>query len=159
MGVDTLLAWSIGTSAKGNDGVAQAIKQTDNSIGYVEYVTAKKAQLSYALVQNSAGKFVKPEPASFQSAAATADWANTNDFYLMLTNAPGEAAYPIAATVFVFMRKEATLLQRPEATLNFFQWALEHGAKDASALGYVPLPEALVKQVRDYWAKAFKIGA
>ena len=159
MGVDTLLPWSLGAGAKGNDGVAQAVKQTDNSIGYVEYVQATKARLSYALVQNSTGKFVRPEPASFQAAAATADWVNTKDFYQMLTNAPGETAYPIAATVFVFMRKEASLVQRPRAALDLFQWALDHGAKDAAGLGYVPLPEALVKQVKDYWARTFQTGA
>ncbi|WP_050898994.1 substrate-binding domain-containing protein [Allomesorhizobium alhagi] len=158
MGVDTLLPWTIGTNAKGNEGVALAVKQTENAIGYVEYAQAVKARLSYALIQNSAGKFVKPEPVSFQAAAATADWADTKDFYTMLTNSPGEAAYPIAATVFVFMRKEANWMRRPEATLNFFQWALESGAKDAAALGYVPLPTALIHQVKDYWTETFEGG-
>ena len=159
MGADTLLPWNTGTGAKGNSGVAAAIQQTKNSIGYVEYVQATQANLSYGLVQNSAGKFVKPEPATFQWAAKTADWANTNDFHLMLTNAPGENSYPIAATVFVLMRKEAGVLQRPQAALRFFQWALEHGAKDAAELGYVPLPEALVGQVKAYWDKTFRAGA
>ena len=156
MGVDTLLLWSLGTSAKGNEGVALAVMQTENSIGYVEYAQAVKAQLSYALIQNSAGKFVKPEPASFQAAAGAADWANTKDFHMMLANAPGEAAYPIAATVFVFMRKEANWMRQPEATLNFFQWALERGAKDAAALGYVPLPPTLIQQVKDYWRETLE---
>lgn len=155
MGVDTSLLWSIGTSAKGNAGVAQAIRQTDNSIGYVEYAAATKAQLSYALVQNSAGKFVKPGPESFQAAAATVDWANTKDFYHMLTNAPGEAAYPIAATVFVFMRKDPSWMRRQEATLDFFRWALDHGDDDVAALGYVPLPADLAQHLQDYWTKTF----
>lgn len=156
MGVDTLLLWAIGTNAKGNEGVALAVKQTENSIGYVEYAQAAKAQLSYALIQNSAGNFVKPEPASFHAAAATTDWDSTKDFYRMLTDAPGEDAYPIAATVFVFMRKEAGWMRRPEATLNFFRWALERGAKEAAALGYVPLPNALTQQVKEYWTKTFE---
>jgi phosphate transport system substrate-binding protein len=156
MGVDTLLLWSLGTSAKGNEGVSLAVKQTENSIGYVEYAQAAKAQLSYALIQNRAGKFVKPEPASFQAAAATADWTNTKDSYMKISNAPGEAAYPIAATVFVFMRKEANWARPPEPTVKFFQWALEHGAKDAAVLGYVPLPAGLVHQVKDYWTRTFE---
>src|SRR5262249_28001023 len=153
MGADTLLPWKVGAGAEGNSGLAAAIKQTKNSIGYVEYVQATQAGLSYALVQNSAGKFVKPEPATFQWAAKRADWANTSDFYLMLTNAPGEEAYPIAATVFVLMRKESSLLQRPQATLRFFQWALEKGGQNAADLGYVPLPPALVEQIKGYWTK------
>jgi phosphate transport system substrate-binding protein len=159
MGADTLLRWPTGIGAKGNSGVALAIKQTKNSIGYVEFAQAMQAQLSYGLVQNRAGKFVKPEPASFQSAAATADWTSASDFHLLLTDAPGDDAYPIAATVFVLMRKQSAWLQQPEAVLNFFKWSLERGAKDAAGLGYVPLPDVLVKQVEDYWAKTFKTGA
>jgi phosphate transport system substrate-binding protein len=158
MGVDTLLPWKAGTSAKGNDGVAAMIKQTANSIGYVEYVQAMRAGLAFALIRNRAGKFVKPEPASFQAAAATAGWPGAKDFHLMLTDAPGEASYPIAATVFVLMRKEASWLQDPRAALNFFRWSLDQGASKAAELGYVPLPAALVGQVKDYWAKTFKAG-
>ena len=159
MGADTLLPWTVGAGAEGNSGMAAAIKATKNAIGYVEYVQATQAGLSVALVQNRAGKFVKPEPASFQAAAASADWAATGDFHLLLTDAPGDDAYPIAATVFVLMSREPSLLQRPQATLRFFQWALEKGADEAAELGYVPLPAPLVEQVKDYWAKTFRTGA
>ena len=154
-----MLRWPTGIGAKGNSGVALAIKQTKNSIGYVEFAQAMQAQLSYGLVQNRAGTFVKPELASFQSAAATADWTSASDFHLLPTDAPGNGAYPIAATVFVLMRKQSAWLQQPEGVLDFFKWSLERGAKDAAGLGYVPLPEVLVRQVEDYWAKTFKTGA
>lgn len=156
MGADTLLPWTTGTGAEGNSGMAAAIKATANTIGYVEYVQATQAGLSVALVQNRAGRFVKPEPASFQAAAASADWAGAADFHLLLTDAPGEDAYPIAATVFVLMSREPSLLQRPRATLRFFQWALENGADEAAGLGYVPLPAPLVEQVKAYWARTFR---
>ena len=158
VGADTLLSWPTGTGAKGNEGVAVAVGATENSIGYVEYTYAMQASLSYAQVQNSAGKFIEPSPQSFQSAAASADWGATKDFYLLLTDAPGDDAYPIAATVFVLMHKEPNAPQRSRAALGFFEWALESGADDAAELGYVPLPATLVKQIEDYWAANFKTG-
>ena len=73
-------------------------------------------------------------------------------FHMMLTDAPGEAAYPIMATVFVLMHKSAAP-GRARDVLGFFSWALERGAQDASALGYIPLPQSLVRQIRGYWVK------
>ena len=90
-------------------------------------------------MQNRAGKFVKPDAASFQAAAANADWGKTSDFYLLLTDAPGDDAYPMVATVFALMHKTAPP-RRTRAAVNFFHWSLEKGAKDAADLGYVPLP-------------------
>lgn len=160
MGVNTLLTWPAGTTgAKGNGGLAETVKATKNSIGYVEYVQATKAGLAVGLVQNRGGKFVSPTPASFQAAAATADWGGSRDFNLMLTDAAGEAAYPITATVFVLMRKESGWLSRPDAALGFFRWSLEEGGDEAASLGYVPLPATLVQQVKDYWSKTFKAGS
>ena len=90
VGSDLLVSWPTGTGAKGNDGVSQAVRQVKNSIGYVEYAHAVQTKLSYALVQNRAGKFVKPDAASFQAAAASADWEKASDFHLLLTDAPGD---------------------------------------------------------------------
>jgi phosphate transport system substrate-binding protein len=158
MGVDTLLSWPSGAGAKGNEGVAFAVARTKNSIGYVEYAQAMKAKLSFALIRNRAGKFVRPDAQSFASAATGANWSGAGDFNLMLTDAPGENAYPIAATVFVLMHKQQKAPQRTQAAINFFKWALEKGGKDAADLGYVPLPEPLVRQVKEYWQKSFGAG-
>ena len=157
VGSDLLVSWPTGTGARGNEGVAQAVKRVKNSIGYVEYAQALQTQLSFALLQNQAGKFIKPDVASFQAAAASADWETTSDFYLLLTNVPASDAYPIVATVFVLMPKAAAP-QRTRAAFDFFQWSLERGAKDAAQLGYVALPDRLVTQVKSYWAKHFKAG-
>ena len=158
VGSDLLVSWPTGVGAKGNDGVSQAVRQTKNAIGYVEFAHALQTKLSYALIQNQAGKFVTPDAASFQAAAANAEWGKTSDFYLLLTDAPGESAYPIVATVFVLMHKSMPP-RRARAAVNFFNWSLEKGAKDAADLGYVPLPPPLVKQVKDYWAKNLKAGS
>jgi phosphate transport system substrate-binding protein len=159
MGTNTLLPWRIGTAGRGNEGVAKAVRVTKNSIGYVEYVQATQLKLSTARIQNRAGQFVAPEAKTFQTAAASAEWGKTTDFNLMLTNAPGDEAYPITATVFVLMHKQPTSPRRSRAALTFFRWTLEKGGKEAAALGYVPLPPALVGQVVDYWSKSFKAGS
>jgi len=75
-----------------------------------------------------------------------------------LTNAPGEQSYPITATVFVLMNKSLPQ-RRARAALNFFRWSLDKGAADATQLGYVPLPESLVKQVKAYWSQNFKAAS
>jgi phosphate transport system substrate-binding protein len=157
VGSDLLVRWPTGTGAKANDGVSRAVRQTRNSIGYVEYAHALQTGLSYAAIENRAGKFVRPERQSFETAAASAEWSKASDFDLLMVDAPGENAYPIVATVFVLMRK-ATAPRRARAALNFFEWSLDKGALDAAGLGYVPLPPALVTQVKDYWAKSLKQG-
>jgi phosphate transport system substrate-binding protein len=157
VGFDLLVSWPTGAGAKGNDGVSQAVRNTKNSIGYVEYAHAIQTRLSYALIRNQAGTLVKPDASSFQAAAATAAWEKASDFNLLLTDTPGQNAYPIVATVFILMHKTNSP-RRARAALSFFTWSLEKGAKDATGLGYVPLPPALVAQVKDYWAKNLKPG-
>ena len=111
--------------------------------------------MAYGLVQNKAGKFVKPDATGFQAAAASAEWGKAQDFYLIMTEAPGDDAYPIAATVFVIMYKQPKDAARTNTAIDFFKWALENGQTQANALNYVPLPESLVKQIEQYWKAQF----
>jgi phosphate transport system substrate-binding protein len=155
VGEGTAVAWPTGAGGKGNEGVAALVLQTRNSIGYVEYAYVLQSKLAYGLVQNKAGKFVKPDAASFQAAAASADWAKARDFYLVMTDSPGADAYPIAATAFVLIPKTAKSPARTKAALDFFRWVLENGQKSAFDLEYVPLPPDLVTQIEAYWKSAF----
>jgi phosphate transport system substrate-binding protein len=98
---------------------------------------------------------MKPDATSFQAAAVNADWANAKDFYLIMTDAPGDDAYPVAATVFIIMYKQAKDAARTSTAIDFFKWALESGQKQAGDLDYVPLPDPLVKQVDAYWKSQF----
>jgi len=116
-----------------------------------------KLGLSFALVQNRAGNFVRPDMRGLQAAASSANWGGAKDFHLLLTDAPGADAYPITATTFALMRKQGTA-RRNRAALGFFAWALEKGAADAAGLGYVPLPAPLVEQVKTYWQGTFNAG-
>lgn len=158
VGSDLLVRWPVGSGARGNNGVAQTVTLTKNSIGYVEFASAVINKLSWPVMQNRAGKFVTPEAASFQAAAASAEWAKAGDFNLLLTDAPGENAYPIVATVFALIPTQLTP-SRVRSTLNFFQWSLDNGQGHARELGYVPLPPELVTQVKSYWQTNYKFGS
>lgn len=155
VGEGTTVEWPLGAGGKGNEGVAAFVALAKNSISYVEYAYAVANKLSYGLVQNRAGRFVQPSAESFQIAAATANWGEAKDFYLIMTDAPGEEAYPITATAFVLMYKQPKNAERWKVARDFFKWSLENGQTQAAALNYVPLPPALVKQVEDYWASDF----
>jgi phosphate transport system substrate-binding protein len=106
--------------------------------------------MAYTLLQNSVGAFVAPSAQSFQAAAASADWKNAADFFLVMTNAPGADAYPITATTFILMHRQPEDKARSDAALNFFRWALEKGQPQAQKLDYVPLPAELVSQIESY---------
>ncbi len=152
VGANTSVQWPVGVGGKGNEGVAAFVNQIPNSIGYVEYAYVIQTHMKYGLVRNSAGRFIGPTVAGFQAAAATADWAHAKDFFLVMTNAPSVAGYPITATTFVLMYKHPKNAARSAAALKFFRWSFEHGQADAAALDYVSLPPVLVKQVERYWA-------
>ena len=151
--------WPDGVGGKGNEGVASYVQQIDGSIGYVELAYALQNDMSYAQLQNAAGNFVSPSAETFQAAGAGADWAGAQDFNLVITDAGGEQAWPIAATVFALMYKAPQDAQRSAAAREFFTWALENGQQQASALDYVPLPPPLVEQVEQYWAAEFEAPA
>jgi phosphate transport system substrate-binding protein len=151
-GEGTTVSWNGGIGGKGNEGVAAYVKQIPYSIGYVEYAYVKQNKLAYTLMQNAAGKFVAPNATSFAAAAATADWAGAKDFNLIMTNAPGAASYPIAATTFVLMYKQPRNAAASQQARKFFNWALAKGQPQANSLDYVPLPAPLVQRISRYMA-------
>jgi phosphate transport system substrate-binding protein len=155
VGEGTAVEWPVGVGGQGNEGVAAAVTKSANSIGYVEYAYVLQNKMTYALVQNKAGKFVQPDANSFQAAAATADWANARDFHLVMTDAPGDQAHPVAASVFVLMHKNPRDPARAKQAFDFFRWVLEKGQAQADSLDYVPLPPTLVRQIEAYWKKEF----
>ena len=156
VGEGTSVKWPAGVGGKGNEGVAAYTKQIPGAIGYVELSYALVNKLVYGAVKNKSGKFITPSIASFQAAAASADWANSKDFHLVMTDAPGADAYPIAATNFIIMYKKPKDVSRARQAREFFKWVYANGDAAATSLGYVPLPPALVKQIEAYWAANFK---
>lgn len=151
VGEGVAVRWPAGLGGKGNEGVAAYTKRIPGAIGYVELSYATVNNMTYVSLQNAAGKFVQPNLESFRAAAASADWASSKDFYLIITNAPGDASWPIAATNFMLMRKVPAAADRSKLTLEFFNWVYSNGDAAAEKLGYVALPDSLVTQVQAYW--------
>lgn len=156
VGEGTSVKWPTGVGGKGNEGVAAYVKQIKGGIGYVELSYALQNKMAYARVKNASGNFVLPSDETFQAAAASADWAKSKDFFLVMTNAPGANSWPIAATNFILMQRKPKDAERSKEALAFFRWAYANGDAQAKALDYVPLPDALVQQVQAYWAKELK---
>ncbi|MDR3385783.1 MAG: phosphate ABC transporter substrate-binding protein PstS [Rudaea sp.] len=156
VGEGTTVAWPTGVGGKGNEGVAAYVRQIKDSIGYVEYAYALQNKLTYAQMQNHAGKWISPDKAAFQAAAATADWASAKDFNLVMTDAPGDKAWPITATTWAIMYKQTKNAEHSKTAFEFFRWSFEHGQQDAESLDYVSLPDSLVKQIEAYWKSDFK---
>ncbi|NWB47973.1 phosphate ABC transporter substrate-binding protein PstS [Pseudomonas gingeri] len=155
IGFGTTVPWPVGVGGKGNEGVSAYVKQIKNSIGYVEYAYALQNKMTHAQLKNAAGKFIQPNAKAFAAAADTADWANAKDFNLIMTNAPGDGAWPITATTWIIMYKQPKNAEQSQAAFNFFKWSLEKGQQQASALDYVALPDSLVQRIEGYWKSDF----
>ena len=156
VGNNTSVSWPTGVGGKGNEGVASYVQRLKGSIGYVEYAYALQNKMAYALLQNKAGKFVKPNSETFQAAAAGADWAGTPGFNLMLTDQTGENSWPITGATFILVYKKQEKPEVGKEVLKFFDWAYRHGGKLAEQLDYVPMPTSVVKLVEETWKKEIK---
>jgi phosphate transport system substrate-binding protein len=153
VGANTSVQWPTGIGAKGNEGVSNNVSQTKGSIGYVEYAYAKQNGMTTVSMINQDGKSVVPDAASFQAAAGYADWEKSDGFYVILTNQPGGATWPIAGATFILIYKQPQDPAAAAAALDFFSWAYAKGDEMAEALDYVPMPKKVVDQIKKMWAK------
>jgi phosphate transport system substrate-binding protein len=144
VGVNTSVNWPVGVGGKGNEGVAGLVKQTPGSIGYVELIYALQNQISYGMVQNLAGNFVAASTESVTAAAAGAAQEMPADFRVSITNAPGEAAYPISSFTWLLLYEDSEDKAKARIMVDFIKWALTDGQKFARELGYAPLPQVVV---------------
>jgi phosphate transport system substrate-binding protein len=158
IGANTSVEWPAGIGAKGNEGVANMTAQTGGAIGYVEYAYAKQNKMTYLQMRNHDGKAVAPEAKSFQAAAANADWAKAEGYYLILTDQPGAQTWPITGASFILMHRESKDPAEAAEALKFFHWAYAKGAPMASELDYVPLPEGVSKLAEQTWRTSILAG-
>jgi len=151
VGASDSVNWPTGIGGKGNDGVAAFVKQTIGSIGYVEYIYARKDAVAYTLVQNKAGQFPQPDPVAFAAAAAGAPWGKAPGNYVLLINQPGAKSWPISGATFILMYKQQENAAKAAEVLKFFDWAYKTGDATASKLDYVPLPLRVKNMMRKQW--------
>ena len=151
VGEGTAVNWLVGAGGKGNEGVAAFVSRLPNSIGYAEYAYVKQNKMNYALLENAAGAYVKPEETSFKAAAAAADWSKS--FYQVLTNEPGKNAWPITGATYALMHVQQDKPESASAVLKFFNWSFNNGEKIATDLDYVPMPKSVVAEIEKVWAQ------
>ena len=156
VGAATSVEWPTGIGAKGNEGVSNNVTQAKGSIGYVEYAYALENKMASVKMINKDGKAVAPNSAAFQAAAANADWAHSDQYYVILTDQPGAETWPIAGATFILMYKQPVDPAASAEALKFFDWAYKNGAKAAEALDYVPLPASVIAQIEKTWATEIK---
>lgn len=174
IGVGKSVSWPVGLGAPGNEGVANTIQSTPNSIGYVELAYVVTTEMDYAFLQNQAGNFVEPSLESTGAAVAAATNNNTQTSNnsttgasnttstilpagdaswekVSLLDAPGADSYPIASFSYLLLYKELSdnpridSMEKARALVDFVDWAITDGQQFAGELAYVPLPDSVVQ--------------
>jgi phosphate transport system substrate-binding protein len=146
VGKGTSVNWPVGLGGKGNEGVTGSIKNTPNSIGYVELIYAEANKIPFGSVKNSSGVFVKATLAAVSAAAAGAAKDMPEDFRVSITNAPGKAAYPISSFTWLLIPQKFSDASKRDALKGFLKWALGDGQNYAESLSYAKLPKEVVTQ-------------
>ncbi len=140
------LSWPVGIGAKGNEGVAGQVKQTEGAIGYTELAYAKQNHLATAAIANQSGEYVEPSIESATAAAAgiSAKLPPTTDYRVSIVNAPGAGAYPITSFTWLLIPKTIPSAKKRKQLSDFLRWYLTQGETSAASLDYAPLPQPLV---------------
>ncbi len=123
------------------------VKQTPNTIGYVEIAYAKSQNLPTALIKNKAGNFVEANIENVSAAAAGAVKDMPDDMRVKITDAEGDNAYPISSYTYILVYKDQKDATKGKALVDFLWWATHDGSKFTKELHYAPLPEEVVKKV------------
>ena len=149
VGANTSVNWPVGLGGKGNEGVAGMVKQTPNSIGYVELIYAVQNKMAYGSVKNASGNFVKADFNTVTEAAAAAAKTMPDDFRVSITNAAGKNAYPISTFTWLLIPSHIPDAAKAKTIKAFLQWMLADGQKYAAGLSYASLPkEVIAKEVK-----------
>jgi phosphate transport system substrate-binding protein len=151
VGAATSVEWPNGIGGKGNEGVANMVKQTGGSLGYVEFAYAKQNNIAWIHMINKDGVAASPSIEAVQAASAKTDWAHSDHFYVILTDQSGHDAWPISGATFILVYKHPQDPARLKEVLKFFSWDYENGGQMAKDLTYVPLPATTVEAIKKSW--------
>jgi len=144
VGSNTSVRWPVGLGGKGNEGVSGLVKQTPNSMGYVELIYAVQNHLPYGEVQNSSRRFIKASLATVTAAATGASAEMQHDVRISITNSPAQDAYPICSFTYLLIPTRIADAGKRKAIVDFLHWMLSDGQNMVEALDYGRLPKAVV---------------
>jgi phosphate transport system substrate-binding protein len=142
VGKNTSVNWPVGLSQPKNEGVSGQVKQTANSIGYVELIFAIQTKMTYGKVKNKSGAFIKADLASVTAAAA--GLTMPDDFRVSITDSPGKAAYPISSFTWLLVPEEIKDKQKMKVIKDFLTWMVGPGQKMTEALSFAQLPAPVI---------------
>ena len=145
-GKGTSVNWPVGLGGKGNEGVTGLVKQTPNSIGYVELIYAVQNNIPYGSVKNASGEFVKASLAGVTAAAAGSAKEMPEDFRVSITDAPGKTAYPISSFTWLLIPEKISDSAKRDAIKGFLKWMITDGQNEVEALSYAKLPKEVVEK-------------
>jgi phosphate transport system substrate-binding protein len=153
VGKGASINWPVGLGGKGSEGVTGQIKNTPNSIGYVELIYALSNNIPYGSVKNSSGSFVKADLASVSAAAAGAAKTIPDDFRVSITDAPGKNAYPVSSFTWLLIPEKFSDAAKRDAIKGFVKWMLTDGQNYTEQLSYAKLPKEVVAKEEKALAK------
>jgi phosphate transport system substrate-binding protein len=148
VGAGAAVKWPTGIGQKGNEGVAGMVRQSPNSFGYVELIYAQQNKMSFGLVKNSSGKFMKASTDGVTAAAASTAKTMPADYRVSITNAAGPDSYPISSFTWILIPTQSKDAAKTKALVGFMYWMLDHGQSEAASLSYAPLPKQVQDMVR-----------
>jgi phosphate transport system substrate-binding protein len=139
-------SWPVGIGGKGNEGVTGQVKNTPNTIGYVELAYAVQNNLPVARIKNASGSFIEPSIDAVIAAAAASAQNTPDDLRVSITNAAGADAYPISSYTYILVYKNQKDAAKGKALVDFLWWGIHDGENFAKELRYAPLPADIVKR-------------
>jgi phosphate transport system substrate-binding protein len=148
IGKNTSVRWPVGIGQKGNEGIAGMVRNSPYTFGYVELIYAVQNKMSYGLVRNAAGKWVKASTDGVTAAAAAAAKAMPGDYRVSITNAGGAESYPISSFTWLLIPVQSADASKGKVLADFLRWMLDHGEAEASSMTYAPLPKPISDRVR-----------
>ena len=144
VGDGSLVKWPVGLEARGNQGVADLVKRTPNSIGYVELAYAVANRMTFGSVRNKAGQLLAPSLSTTMKALDAALPSIPDDYLTLMTNPEATDAYPIVGLTYLMVYNEQSDAVKGPALAQFLWWAIHDGQRFAPPLLYAPLPKNLV---------------
>jgi phosphate transport system substrate-binding protein len=145
VGVGKVVNWPAGLGAKGNEGVTGQVKTTPYTIGYIERAYASQNKLPMAELKNKAGKFAAPSIEAMSAAAAAVEMPE--ELVVSLTNANGDAAYPITSYSYLLVYEDAKDELKGKALAKYVWWGLHEGQKFSRDLDYAPIPAKILTKI------------
>jgi len=149
VGNSTSVKWPAGIGQKGNEGVAGMVREAPYAFGYVELVYALQNQMTFGLVRNGAGQWIKASPAAVTAAAEAQADTIPADFRVSLANAGGTASYPICSFTWLLVPQQSADPAKGRQLHDFLLWMLSEGEREAAAMGYAPLPRPVAERLKN----------